>query len=157
MSIIAKSQSLMRALKDNLQKRLPSTYVFSESLDSQGARLLISADATPAAGEQVVAIRIKSQDTQFNNVIQQAQQVYTPMICQVIEEASATAGVSLITLANRSQIDLEINRMGVKQERYLNANGTVPAMSQYAADGSVTGSTLAASVSPDLYWPLSGQ
>lgn len=157
MSIIAKSQSLMRALKDNLQKRLPSTYVFSDSLDSQGARLLISADSTPAAGEQVIAIRIKGQDTQFNNVIQQAQTVYTPMICQVIEEASTIAGVSLITLANRAQIDCEINRLSVKQERYLNANGTVPAVSQFAADGSVTGSTLAASVSPDLYWPLSGQ
>lgn len=157
MSKIAKSQSLIRILKDNLAKRLPSTYVISESLDSQGDRLLISADSTPAAGEQVVAIRIKAQDTQFLNSIGSAQDVYTPMIAQVIEEASTIAGVSLITLANRSQIDLELARLSIKQERYLNANTTVPALSQFQSDGSVSGSTLAASVSPDLYWPLSGQ
>lgn len=158
MSTIAKSQSLMRALRDNLQKRLPSTYVFSESLDAQGSRLLISADATPATTEQVCAIRIKPQDQQFNNVIGQSQLTYTPMIAQVIEEATAaSATVSLLTLANKSQIDQELMRMSVKQERYINAAGTVPAVSQYAADGTVTGSTLATTVSPDLYWPLSGQ
>jgi len=157
MSTIAKSQSLMRALKDHLQKRLPSTYVFTESMDAQGARLLISSDATPATGEQVMAIRIKPQDTQFKDVLGLAQTVYSPMIVQVIEEASAVATVSLLTLANRVQMDAEINRMGVKQERYMNANGTVPSASQFAADGSVTSSSLIASVSPDLYWPLSGQ
>lgn len=155
MSIIAKSQSLSRQLKDNLAKRLP-TYTISESLDSQGARLLISADSSPAAGEQVVAIRIKGQDTQFSNVIGQAQTVYTPMVAQVIEEASASAGVALLTHANQCMIDWELARLGIKQERYLNANTTAVALSQYAADGSVTGSSLVATIS-DLYWPLSGQ
>lgn len=157
MSIIAKSQSLMRVLKNNLQQRLPSTYVFTESQDTQGAMLLISQDATPAAGEQVVAIRAKGQDQQFSDVIGNAQRSYSPMIFQVIEEASTIAGVSLMTLLNRIKIDMELARPGVKQERYLNANGTVPALSQFQTDGSVSSSTLNQSIAPDLYWPLSGQ
>lgn len=156
MSIIAKSQSLARKLKDSLQKRLPSTYVISESLDSQGARLLISADATPATGEQVVAIRIKGQDQQFSDVIGSAQRTYSPMVAQVIQEAGAVAGTALLTHVNQSILDWELASMGCKQQRYLNDNGTVPALSQFAAAGSVSTSTLSAEIS-DLYWPLSGQ
>jgi len=157
MSLIAKSQSLMLALKDHLQKELPSTYVFTTAQDSAGAQLLISQDSTPSAGEQVVAIRIKGQDTQFNDSIGNAQRVYTPMVIQVIEEASTISGVSLITLANRAWIDRELARSGVKQERWLNTHGTVPALTQFNTDGTVSSSTLAATTSPDLYWPLSGQ
>ncbi len=157
MSTIAKAQAIMRELKERLQKKLPSTYVFTESSDVQGSRLLISADATPAAGEQVVAIRILSEQTAHKDVLGNAQRVYAPLRAQVIEEASTISGVSLITLANRLQIDLEMARMGLKQDRYMNANTTVPAVSQFAADGTVSGSTLIASLPFDMYWPLSGQ
>lgn len=156
MSIIAKSQSLIKPLKDSLTKRLPSTYVLTESLDSQGARLLISADATPAAGEQVMAIRIRGQDQQFQDVIGNAQRTYSPMVVQVIEEESTISGVSLMSLSNRIKIDWELARLGCKQERYMNANTAVPAMSQFASDGTVSSSTLNQGIS-DLYWPLSGQ
>lgn len=157
MSTIAKSQAIMRELKERLQKKMPSTYVFSESQDANGSRLLISADATPAAGEQVIAIRIEADQTAFKDVLGSAQRVYAPLRAQVIEEASTISGVSLITLANRLQVDLEMARMGLKQERYMNANATVPAVSQFQADGSVSGSTLIASLPYDMYWPLSGQ
>lgn len=157
MSAIAKAQALMRDLKDRLQKKLPSTYVFASSDDAQGSRLLISQDATPAAGEQVIAIRILADQTAFKDVLGNAQRVYAPLRAQVIEEASAIAGVSLITLANRLHVDLELARLGLKQERWMNANTTVPAISQFAADGTVTGSTLIASLPFDMYWPLSGQ
>lgn len=155
MSNLAKAQSLSRVLKERIQMRLPS-FVISESSDSQGSILLISQDSTPAAGEQVMAIRIKAQDTQFSDSIGNAQNSYSPMVIQVIEEASATAGVSLLTLANRMQLDCELARCGCKQERYQNANTVVPAVSQFAADGSVSTSTLRATIS-DLRWPLSGQ
>lgn len=156
MSAQAKSLAIMRDLKDRLQKKMAG-YVFSESQDAQGSRLLISADATPAAGEQVIAIRILPEQTAHKDVLGSAQRVYAPLRAQVIEEASTIAGVSLITLANRLQVDLELARMGLKQERYLNANTTVPAVSQFQADGSVSGSSLIASLPFDMYWPLSGQ
>lgn len=156
MSTNAKSQSLARSLRDNLRKRLP-TFTISESLDAAGSRLLISADATPAAGEQVCAIRIKFQDTQFDDVIGQDQRVYTPCVAQVIEENSTIANVSLLTMANKAAIDAELGRLGIKQERYMTANTVVPALSQFAANGSVTTATLRASLAADIKWPLSGQ
>ncbi len=157
MSTIAKSQAIMRELKERLQKKMPSTYVFSESADATGSILLISADSTPAAGEQVIALRILAEKTAFTDILGSAQKVYAPLRAQVIEEASTIANVSLITLANRLQVDLELARMAVKQERYLNANTAVPAVSQFASDGSVSTSTKVASLAADMYWPLSGQ
>lgn len=156
MSIIAKSQSLMRDLQSRLQLRLP-TFTFTQSQDSQGAILLVSQDSTPSAGEQVCAIRCKGQASQFSDIVGNAQRGYSPMVLQVIEELSTVANVSLLTLANKCKIDMELDRLGVKQERYSNPNGTVPATSEFAADGSVTTATLVAEISPDLYWPLSGQ
>jgi hypothetical protein len=153
---IAKSQSLIRALKDQLSKRLPA-YTIIEVLGSAGDQLLISQHATPVAGEQNIAIRIKGQDTQFTDVIGLAQSVYTPMVCQVIEEGSTIAHVSVLQMAVRAALEAELGKLGVKQERWLNANTVVPALSQFAADGSVSTSTLEASIAPDIYWPLSGQ
>jgi len=157
MSIIAKSQNLMRVLQDHLTLRLGSSYFFTTSQDSQGAQLLISQHSPAVAGEQNIAIRAIGQDQQFSDVIGNPQRTYSPMKFQVIEEASTISGVSLLTLLNRVKIDMELARPGVKQERYLNANGTVPALSQFQTDGSVSGSTLNQSIAPDLYWPLSGQ
>lgn len=155
---IAKAQSLIRILKDNLSKRLPSSYSLVEQIDPAGLgdQLLISQHSPAVAGEQNLAIRILGQDTQFTDVIGNPQSLYSPEKAQVIEEASTIANVSLLTLANASYINWEISRMGVKQERYLNSNGTVPALSQFASTGLVTGSNFVETVS-DLYWPLSGQ
>lgn len=157
MSAISKSQAIMRELKERLAIKMPSSYVLTESADANGSILLISADATPAAGEQVIAIRILGEQTAFKDVLGSAQKVYAPLRAQVIEESSTISGVSLITLANRLHVDLELARMAVKQERYMNANTAVPAVSQFASDGSVSSSTKIASLAADMYWPLSGQ
>lgn len=154
MSSIAKSQSLMRQLKDNLSKRL-STLVFTESLDAQGAILLIS-DGTPSTGEQVCAIRIKGENTQFDDSIGLDQRVYSIMIAQVIEETSSIANVSLLTMANKARIDYELGKLGIKQERYMTANGTVPAVAMFNANGNVDTASFVIAIS-DLYWPQSGQ
>jgi hypothetical protein len=47
--------------------------------------------------------------------------------------------------------------MGVKQRWYLNPNGTVPAVSEFNSDGSVSTAVKQLDLSPDAYWPLSGQ
>lgn len=150
MSEIAKQQSLIMELKSRLQKRLPS-WTFTESMDDSGMRLLASADATPAAGEQVLAIKFKMESTQFENSIGVAQKVFSPSVCQIIQEAG------ILSLVNQLIIDLEVSRMGVTQERFQNTAASVPAVSQFQDDGSVTGSTLIARIANDLYWPLSGQ
>lgn len=151
-----KAQTLMMQLKERLQKRFPSTYVFSESSDDKGVRLLISQDATPAAGEQVIAIRLLGVDTEARDILDN-KRVFSPIRCQVIEEESTITNVSLITLINKLYIDIELGRLGLLQERYLTANGTVPAVSMFQNDGSVATAVLKAKVSPDLYYPLLSQ
>ena len=230
---IAKSQSLIRALKDQLSKRLPA-YTIQESLvNSAGDSLMISQSASPTAGQNNIAIRVGFQDTQFTNVIGQPQDVYTPMRADLIEEAMAAgpwvvtatsfnatigavyqsangsvfsvnntvvagtvlnlngldrpdasgiltrlsgtgdasityasfvavspapgAAISLCSMAFQQAIAAELNKMGIKQRWYLNAKGTVPAVSEFAADGSVTTAVLQIELAPDQYWPLSGQ
>ena len=155
---IAKSQSLVRSLIDLLSKRLPA-YTFSEQLTPVGDTLMISQSASPTAGQNNCAIRIGFQDTQFNDVIGLPQNIYSPMRADVIEESTAaSASVSLCTLTFQLAINVELDRMGVKQRWYLNPNGTVPAISEFAADGSVSAPAVKQlDLSPDAYWPLSGQ
>lgn len=156
-SNIAKSQSLIRGLKDQLSKRLSSSFLV-ESLGPAGDTLMISQSSTPTAGQSNAAVRVGFQDTQFQDVIGSAQAVYSPMKAQIIEEATAaSASVSLVSLAFQLALNMELDKMGIKQDWYLNANGTVPAISQFNNDGTVSGSTLQLSIAPDSYWPLSGQ
>lgn len=151
-----KAHSLLLQLKERLQKRFPSTYVITESSDDKGYRLLISQDATPAAGEQVIALRLLGVDTEARDIID-SKRVFGPIVCQVIEEESTITGVSLITLANKLRLDIELGRLGVLQERYMTANGTVPAVSMFQNDGSVATASLIIKASPDLYYPLLSQ
>lgn len=155
---IAKSQSLVRALIDQLSKRLP-TWTLTESLTNGGDTLMVSQSATPTAGQSNAAILIGYQDTQFNDVIGNPQNVYTPMEAQIVEEASAaSASVSLVTLSFQLCVMVELGKMGIKQAWYLNPNGTVPAVSQFSAVPTApTGATLQINIAPDQYWPLSGQ
>lgn len=156
MSTIKKAQSISSMLKDLLSKRLPTLQI-SEELDAAGAKLLIS-DGSAATGESTIAIRIKAESTPFTNSIGAAQTVYAPMVIQVIEEATAAdADVSVVKAAIKAHVDMELAKAAVKQERYLNASGTVPALSQMQASGAVSGSTLKATVAHDVYWPISGQ
>ena len=161
---IAKSQSLIRALQDQLGKRLSSPayatpYTLVESLiNSAGDTLMVSQSATPTAGQNNCAIRMGFQDTQFSDVIGNPQNVYTPMKADIIQEATAaSASVSLCSMAFQLAISIELCKMGVKQRWYLNPNGTVPAVSEFAADGTVTTAVKQIELSPDAYWPLSGQ
>lgn len=161
---IAKSQSLIRALQDQLSKRLAppafaAAYTIVESLaNSAGDTLMISQSATPTAGQNNCAIRIGFQDTQFSDVIGLSQSVYSPMRADVIQEATAaSASVSLCSMAFQLAISVELAKMGIKQRWYLNANGTVPAIAEFNADGTVSTAVLQSTIAPDAYWPLSGQ
>lgn len=150
MSEIAKPQSLEMKAKAELHLLFPS-YSITEAMDSAGASLLLSADSTPAAGEVVVAIRFKHESTQNKNSIGMDQRVYSPCVCQVIQESGA------IPLATQMQVDKVLARLSVHQERYQNSAATVPTLSQFQADGSVSGSTKIADLAVDPKWPLSGQ
>jgi hypothetical protein len=153
----AKAFSLIRQLYVELEVRLPAYYL-TESGDAQGAILIISSDATPVAGDQTVAIRILGESTAFVNSIGLPQAVYAPMVAQVIEEQSTIAGSAVLSLVNELIISEALSRMGVRQQRYLNPNGTVPSASEFNANGTVNApAVLITSYSPDVNWPLAGQ
>ena len=153
---IFKQQSLVNVINERLHLRLPALLV-SQALNNAGAAILFSQHSPAVAGEQNIAIRVKAQDTQFNDVIGNAQVVYSPMIIQVILESSTIAHVPLLLMANMQAMQAELERLGCKMEIWLNANATVPALSQFNADGSISGSTFECEVASDLLWPLSGQ
>ena len=88
---IAKSQSLVRALQDQLSKRLSSYTIVESLINSAGDTLMVSQSATPTAGQNNCAIRIGFQDTQFNDVIGNPQNVYTPMRADIIQESTAAS------------------------------------------------------------------
>lgn len=161
MSAIAKSQSLVRSLKDRLSKRMPAGYIVRESVDAAGARLEIQQDASWATTEQKAVIRIVAQDTQFSDVIGGAQKVYSPMIAQMISEGnSASPTASQLTASNEARILAELFRLGIKVELYLTDVTVEPALALFLANGSVNTSATCALVDrieADLQWPLSGQ
>jgi hypothetical protein len=147
---IAKSSTLMLKLKEELRQKLPS-FVQTDNVDSNGyPTLLLSADSTPAAGEQNMFIRITTMSSPFVDSIGQSQSVYGPHVIQSVEEASTISGVSLLTLANRSKIDWCITRAGCQEEKYLRANGAAPGLSD------ITSGNLVSKVA-DAYFALSHQ
>lgn len=149
MAQLAKAQSLIRDLKERLQIRFPS-YVLDESMDSEGAILLIQKDSSWATTENAAAIRIKPEGTVMKDSIGQSQAVFSPHVAQIVEEESATANIAVNTLPFKAALECEIARLGLRQERYLSAAGTKPVVAE------IVFSNLKAVVS-DLYHPLSQQ
>lgn len=147
---IEKANKLMLKLKEEIKQKLPS-FVQTDGVDSSGyPTLLVSADSTPAAGEQNMFIRIKTIDTPFVDSIGQAQSVFGPHVIQSVEEASSIANVSLLTCANKSVLDWCISRLGCQEEKYLRANGGAPVL------GDISSSNLKQKLA-DSYFPLSAQ
>ena len=128
---LKKAEVLMRGLKEKLQFRLPSTYIFADSVDgSSNPVLTIQQDSSWATGEQKVVIRIKPEATLFVNSLGLAQEGFGPHICQLVSEESASAGESELNDSNALKIMREVFAMGCIVEWYLNANATEPAVAQ---------------------------
>jgi len=147
---IAKANTLMLKLKESLKMKLPASFQ-TDGRDADGnPTLMLSQSSSAVAGQQNILIRIKADSTAFVDSIGQAQSVFSPHIIQSAEEESTITGVSLLTLAVRSKIDFCINRLGCKEEKYLSANTSVPALTDMVP------ANLQAKVADD-YFPLSAQ
>lgn len=159
MSAITKSQSIVRALQFALTERLPSTYIITQSLDNAGARLFIQQSSSWASGQDQVVIRVTTETTQFNDVIGNPQQVYSPMKGQMISEGttSPTPTASVLTLKTMAAVLNELCRSLGRIELYLTALATQPTTAELNSDGTVSGATLVQTLQTDVRWPLSGQ
>lgn len=154
MASIAKESTLMLKLKERLQLILPALTI-SVASGSDGAKLL----AVGSSSHQAMAIRIMKIASDFTDSVGQAQAIYAPLKCQVVEEATAAnANTSIVQMPLKQLIDREIDNLGLLAERWSLPNGTAPALSQFNSDGSVGGSAVQqCSVRPDIQWPMSGQ
>jgi len=123
----SKSIALMRTAKEAIKRRL-STYSFVESVDATNTNpvMVISADATPAAGEQVAVVRISPVALLFTNGIGGTQENMTPHYVDICLETSTIAAVALLTQVNQSNIIAEFLKLGAIVRIYMTANNTVP-------------------------------
>jgi hypothetical protein len=123
----------MRDLVDLLRKSVATTLpVVVETFDSNADPVAtLSADATPAAGEKVVVLRIKAQSSiGAVDSLGLASKQYGPHVIQICTElnyAATTDNVAdILTPVELLPVLIECGRRGAKVEWYQTANGTVP-------------------------------
>jgi hypothetical protein len=138
-----KAVVLTRELKDLVSKRLPSTLSVAETVDGSGNPVLTISDGTPAAGEQVIVLTVKSDTTLFTNVLG-AQTVYTPHLVECVMETSTIANVPLVLASNWFPVLGEVLKLGTAVTLYLTANTTVPTSGA---------GTLKSTWNPNIYHP----
>ena len=147
---IAKPQTLMLKLVEELKMRLPQ-YFYAQGSDSNGfPTLLISQSSTPAAGENNAFIKIVNAPTAFVDSINSPQSTFSPNICQIVEEKAASGNGTVLSSSFAAQLDWCLIRQGTIDQWYTRANGTVPGNSD------VTAGNLQAQTA-DAYFPLSMQ
>lgn len=130
-----KAQAAMRYLVDDLKKRVSATLpVCTESFDSnENPVAVFSADASPAAGEKVVVMRMKSIPTPgAKDAIGLTAQSYSHHVIQICTEANfagATDNVAdILGPVELLPVLIDAGRQGSYVEWYVTANGTVPSV-----------------------------
>lgn len=152
MATTYKALATMRELVDVLTKQVAATLpVVVQSNDSNGDPVVtFSADATPAAGEKIVVIRMKAigatgaVDSLGNTSPQYSHHVL--QVCTEANFAGTTDNVAdILTPAELLFVLVECGRRGSFVEWYQSANATAPDTTQ------MTAANLKAQWR-DLYW-----
>lgn len=148
MKSTAKSQALIRDLKDKLAARFPSK-TLREARDTNGwAMLVMSASGDESTGEDVIAIRIKGVDAVSKDVFGNDLTAFAPHVMELAFEQDAN-DKPIPSAADLAKVSWEAFRLGVKAQIKEIANGTaVSESSMDAAD--------ATAEIDDLHWPTKG-
>ena len=125
---LAKANSLMRGLREKLVMRLPSTYIFSDSVDASGNPVLTVADGAWHTGDQYFILRIKPIANAGVNSLGLAQESFCPTDVQIVSEASATAHVSFLSDLVMQKLLFECFRLGTAVEFYLSVTTVQPVL-----------------------------
>jgi hypothetical protein len=150
---LAKAEALVRELKERLELRTAGSAAgrvnsVRETRDSEGyPALVLSRDSDEAAGEPVIAIRIKQIDAVSKDVFGNSMKAYTPHVCDLAYELDGSApqpAAKDVALAV-----WELSRTGVKVEVKEIADGTAVTLSAMDAAS-------AALELDDLRWPTKG-
>lgn len=148
MKSTAKAEALIRDLKDKLAKRFEGSSTIDtvrEAKDSQGWPLLVMSDAgNEAAGQPVIAIRIRAVDMVSKDVFGNSTTAYAPHKLEIAYELDGAniepSRTDLLTA------EYEAIKTGVAIELKEIADGTaVTAASMDAASATLE--------LEDLYWP----
>jgi len=130
---LKKSEVLMRSLKEKLQLRLPA-YLFTDSYDASGNPCLkVAVDATWTTADQWANIRILPKASLGVNSIGQAQEGFSPHVCQIMTEKSAAAAISFLSMVNSAIIYTEAKSLGTILEFYMTATTVEPTIAAIAA------------------------
>ena len=126
---LKKAEVLLRGLREKLVLRLPSTYIFTDSVDSAGAPVLtIAQDSSWATGEVRFVIRMSPIAQTGVNVLGLPQESFCPHTCEVITEASGTATKTFVADAIMDAVLFEVFRLGTAVWMYLMPTTTEPAV-----------------------------
>lgn len=124
-----KSLAIRDALASDLLKRLPAL-AQTKGFDSELPTLLLGSGA---AASQSAFLRIKPEASLYNNVVGNAQDVYSPHVIQVVVEMSTIADVALLLGANLMNLLAACAKMGCKVELYMSANTDPVAVGEIVA------------------------
>ena len=139
----AKALSTAAELRDDLARRW--TTVSAVQFDTDGLPYITCTQGTLVAGQQQMLIKVADIAPLGTNAIGQAQPSYgVPIQIQVVMEASATAGVALLTEANKILGLGPVNHRGERVQIWLSANGAAPTTTTLQ-----TGTNLKATFDPD--------
>ena len=146
-----KAVALQTELFDELKKRLSALAATSSvGFDSSGnPTITLASNATPAAGQKNVFIRLMPQSTIFTTSIGTTPDFFVPTVIQFATEApSAGAGHTSDFLSPSDLVALYgcLMKRGTRVEMYQSANGTVPSVSTLVA------ANLQAAYEANIYW-----
>lgn len=147
----SKAIALAHEMADKLKIRFSSLTV-TEAFDTDGAPYITINDATAAAGEQNMLVKVSPETWPLAlDVLGNAANIYSPSKVQIVTELSATAGQTLLSGANILALLGECLSRGAKVEWYMSTNGAAPGLAD------ITASKLKGTFYPDLYNPLTSQ
>lgn len=151
MATTTKAIATARELVDLWTKEVATTLpVIVQSFDTNGNPVIsLSADATPAAGEKVVIVRVSPISWTATDILGNASQVFTPHQIEICTETNNQAGAvnDILTPVELLPVIAECVRRGMIVKWYQTVNTTIPSTSAMIA------ANLKATFQ-DLYWSV---
>lgn len=145
-----RANDMMLLLKEALKLELPS-FRLSEGSSSGDPTLQISADASPATGEEVAFLKIIQRSySGFPTPSLASSEDGRAHLLQIALETSAIANNSVWSDINLSKLVARLKDLNVEIELYLRANGAIP------VEGDITSSNLKGSIRADVRHPNAG-
>jgi len=149
----AKADNLMRELKDRLEKRLAGAAAgrldtVREAKDADGYPMLFLSDAgNEAAGQPVIALRIKQIDAVSKDVFNNSMKAYNPHVMEMAYELDATEAEP--ARKDILKVSQDVFRIGIKVQLKEIADGTA------VTEANINAAAVAEEYD-DLYWPSKG-